>query len=55
MPEFTVKCTCGKYLDAEFSSFGKGEPEVVVEPCHKCMDKAHSEGYEQREKEGFSE
>jgi len=39
--EFEVFCSCGNGLcSVTRVSYRRGEPQVVVEPCPKCLEKA---------------
>ena len=45
--EFEVWCSCGNGLCNQTTDVKGG---ISVEPCEKCLDKAHGEGYD----EGYS-
>ena len=50
--EFEVLCECGTGLCGQTrTSHRRGMPQVVVDPCEKCLDRARSEGYQQRQNE----
>lgn len=62
MPEFSVEfevfCSCGEGLCNQSDtrkSRNRLSPQVVVQPCDKCLDKAREEGreagYAERENE----
>lgn len=44
-----VECSCGNDLSgqAEGGSDHKGNPVITVEPCEKCLERAHDEGYDE--------
>ena len=44
--EFEVYCECGNLLNCKEIRGG-----IEVEPCEKCLDAAHIEGYDERDKE----
>ena len=56
--EFEVFCACGNGLcnqsDMRYS-YGRSFPQVVVEPCQSCLDRAREEGYDQGHKDGYEE
>ena len=46
--EFEVWCSCGNGLCNQTKDVNGG---IEVEPCEKCLDKAHTEGYAECEEE----
>ena len=62
MPELTVEfeafCECGNGLCGNIStrnSYNRNIPQIVVEPCEKCMERVREEGKEEGYKEGVEE
>ncbi len=53
--DFEIYCGgCGDgicHLGNTRQSRNRGYPQVVIEPCKKCLDAAKSEGYEERRNE----
>lgn len=46
--EFEVFCSCGAGLCQQSQvrySYNRHEPQVVIEPCERCLDKAYDRGY----------
>ena len=53
--EFEVFCSCGEGLcnvSETRVSRNRSVPQVVVEPCSKCVDKAKNSGYDEGYKTG---
>ena len=54
--EFDVYCDCGNALCGQTRvSRNRGMPQIVIEPCRKCLeearDKAFDEGFEEGHKQ----
>ena len=53
MPEVSIEvevyCSCGEGLCGQSTggSGHRGEPIITVEPCEKCKQIAHDEGYDE--------
>jgi len=50
--EFEVWCSCGNGLCNQSTEVKGG---ISVEPCEKCLDTAHGEGYDEGYKEATKE
>ena len=51
--EVEVYCSCGEGLCGQSkASGGRWGSTITVEPCEKCLDNAHTEGYNERDREG---
>jgi len=48
--EIEVKCDCGQVLAADWkdASYRQG-PYLEVEPCKRCRDESHEEGFAEGE------
>ena len=60
--EFEVYCSCGEGLCGQTEtrrSRNRGMPQLVVEPCEKCLGRAETKGsdksYEQGRDQGYKE
>ena len=50
--EFEVWCGCGNGLCGQVTvSVKRSIPQIVVEPCEQCLDKARNEG----ENDGYAQ
>jgi len=47
--EFDVYCSCGNLLskqtEVDQPRDKTGFPQIIVEPCERCLDKANEDGY----------
>lgn len=56
--EFEVYCECGAGLCSQSStrtSLTRSSPQVIVEPCSRCTEKARDDGYTQGYQDGQEE
>ena len=56
--EFEVYCSCGEGLcrqTNEGRTGGRDMPFITVQPCEKCITKAHQEGYDQGHDKGYED
>jgi hypothetical protein len=45
--DFEVLCACGAGLcSVSRVSYNRGYPQVKVEPCERCLEKAENKGFE---------
>lgn len=53
---FEVYCTCGNGLCATTRvSYNRGIPQIVVEPCEKCLAQEYDKGYDNGYDKGSSD
>ena len=56
--EFEVFCSCGNGIcnnSVGRNSRTRGIPQVVVEPCELCMERAKNDSYDKGHSEGYDE
>jgi len=56
--EFEVYCSCGEGLCLQSTtrnSRNRNVPQVVVEPCQKCISNAKETGYDDGYQNGYEE
>jgi len=49
---FEIWCICGEGLCGQTKSIVGG---VIVEPCQRCLDRAHDEGYNDGYDKGYDD